>query len=71
MDEKDNDGNTPLHDAANVGDIETVKALLYAGADWDAENQKGDTPLYLATLNRYEEIVNILKKASYRPCTIL
>ena len=39
-------GETPLHDAAFAGDVETVKALLAAGADPNARDVGGRTPLH-------------------------
>ena len=47
---KPDDGSTPLHTAVFVCNIEIVKALVAAKADVDAKNNKGETPLYLATM---------------------
>lgn len=35
---KDNDGETPLHDAASGGESEVAELLLARGADINAEN---------------------------------
>ena len=37
-----------LHEAVNANDIEKVKALLSNGADVNARNKMGDTPLHVA-----------------------
>ena len=44
------DGNTPLHLATLVCNIEIVKALIAAGANVNAKNKKGETPLVAVTL---------------------
>ena len=44
------DGNTPLHLAALVCNIEIVEALIAAGANVNAKNKKGETPLVAVTL---------------------
>ena len=41
-------GMTPLHLAAKVGHEDAVAALLRAGADVDAKDEEGNTPLELA-----------------------
>ena len=38
----------PIHDAAVFGNIEAVKKHLAAGADVNAKNENGETPLHLA-----------------------
>ena len=47
---KAEDGNTPLHVAVFVCNIEIVKELIAAKASVDAKNNKGETPLYIATM---------------------
>jgi ankyrin repeat protein len=37
----------PLHWAAAVGQVETVKVLVELGADKDAKDVDGATPLYI------------------------
>ena len=68
---KDDYGQTPLHYAADDGNTESVKALIKSRAKVDEKDNYGNTPLNFATRNRQKEIIYILKKASYRPCTIL
>jgi ankyrin repeat protein len=40
--------STPIHEAAWTGDIEAVRALVRAGADINAPDALGGTPLYWA-----------------------
>ena len=44
----DRTGNTPLHDACELGRADLVKLLLEESPDTGALNQKGETPLKLA-----------------------
>ena len=46
---RDNNGNTPLHEASLHGSTATVDVLLRANADHSAVNNDGDTPLLLAS----------------------
>ena len=41
-------GETFLHEAASIGNIETCAALIAGGADVNRENEVGQTPLHLA-----------------------
>ena len=52
---KNNVGNTPLIEAASIGDIDSLKALLNRGADIEAKNNDGNTSLIEA------KTVDILK----------
>ena len=45
---KDNHGDTPLHEACICGDVGIVKYLLKRGADPDAKNNDGISPLEIA-----------------------
>ncbi len=62
---KDMYGNTLLHVAASMGDVELVELLLENGANPNAKNEYGETPLHRATnaevakkLIRYGSYVN-------------
>ncbi|KAJ1491808.1 hypothetical protein T484DRAFT_1773589 [Baffinella frigidus] len=44
----DEDGDTPLHNAANGNHVIVTKLLLEAGGDVTAENGDGNTPAMLA-----------------------
>jgi ankyrin repeat protein len=51
----------PIHDAAEAGDVEKVRALLVAGpALIDAKNDKGVTPLWLAAREGHLAVVKLL-----------
>ena len=56
----DQDGYTPLHDAAREGHNDVVKLLLDRGAEPNMANQHGDTPLSCALQNGHMDVVNIL-----------
>ncbi|OQA06241.1 MAG: Phosphocholine transferase AnkX [bacterium ADurb.Bin374] len=51
---------TPLHFAAQSGNISIVRALLNAGADVNARNPQDITPLHLAAWDGNAEIVSLL-----------
>jgi len=53
-------GNTPLHLAAEKGNLLVVEKLLDYGADMKAKNKSGDTPLHLAAEKGNLLIVNLL-----------
>jgi Ankyrin repeats (3 copies)/Ankyrin repeat len=42
-------GNTPLHGAADYGDLEMVQVLFECGVDIEAQNSNGETPLSYAS----------------------
>ena len=48
---KDELGKTPLHSASSFGQIDAVKALLELGADINAQDNRGNTPLHWAVLS--------------------
>lgn len=45
-------GNTPLHIAATGGYVHLIHPLLAAGADINAKNEKGRTPIFNAVSNQ-------------------
>ncbi|ORY96584.1 ankyrin repeat-containing domain protein, partial [Syncephalastrum racemosum] len=57
---RDNEGWTPLHEAARHGHVEIAELLVQHGADHGAHaNSKGadqDTPLHDATENGHEDV---------------
>ncbi|KAJ5657428.1 uncharacterized protein N7484_001077 [Penicillium longicatenatum] len=78
--EKDSSGCTALHRAAQKGDSGVVEALLKAdGAEKDAQNNDGETPLYIAAycgnidavkiLIEYQCSVTIPEKDGWQPLT--
>ena len=58
----DNDGNTPLHDAAWTGDKKMAKILIKAGSDPKAKNNAGKTPLDIARERGHRDMVQALKR---------
>lgn len=57
---RDNDGNTPLHRAAERSDIDIVKFLIKKVANVNAKNNGGDTPLRSAIKYGRKEIAKFL-----------
>jgi hypothetical protein len=49
---RDDAGFTPLHFAAQQGQAEVAKMLIDSGAPLEARNKFGNTPLWVALLNR-------------------
>ncbi|MDR2490364.1 MAG: ankyrin repeat domain-containing protein [Spirochaetaceae bacterium] len=45
---KNTAGTTPLHEAAMIGDIETMRRLIAAGADVNGQDGQGNTAMHLA-----------------------
>ena len=56
----DEDGNTALHFAAEVGSTEVTRLLLERSADANVGNDEGDRPLHKATINNHVDIVALL-----------
>jgi ankyrin repeat protein len=65
IDASNNDGVTALIIAATRGSLETVRLLLDAGADRDAEilfgGDQGETALSLSLRNNHEDVVRLLR----------
>jgi hypothetical protein len=64
---RDNDGNTPLHIAAQIDFAEAVRWLLVVQGDANARNSRGETPLILAVQHRNADIVRQLIDAGANP----
>jgi hypothetical protein len=60
LEAKDKDGNTGLHVAAQLDNIEAVNLLLKAGADVKAKNEQGRTPLHVAAEKSVNSISPLL-----------
>lgn len=69
LDLADRQGFTPLHFAAQQGDLEAVRLLLVAGASVDPQDSRGNTPLWRAVFgnNAVAEIVQLLLAAGADP----
>ncbi|KAI4268394.1 MAG: hypothetical protein L6R35_006770 [Caloplaca aegaea] len=57
---ENDDGRTPLHEAAFNGRVELLDGLLAKGAKLDAKDRWQDTPLDRACLNGHLEVVKFL-----------
>lgn len=64
---RDNEGNTPLHIAAQIGYADAANWLRIVDADIDARNNRGETPLILAVQQRQGAIVRQLVDAGANP----
>jgi ankyrin repeat protein len=74
---KDGGALTPLHFAVRADDLDSVKALLAAGADVNETSGYGWSPLLVATQNRYYKLgayliehgadVNLANKGAWTP----
>ncbi len=64
---RDNDGNTPLHIAAQIGFLEAADWLRIVNADLNARNNRGETPLILAVQQRNAPMVRQLIEAGANP----
>ncbi|XP_065193226.1 transient receptor potential cation channel subfamily A member 1-like [Sycon ciliatum] len=60
MADRDNEGNTCLHLAAQNGHTQVVQLCLQELADINAHNSFFATPLHLAAVNGHEEVVKML-----------
>ena len=54
--------NKKLLKVAMIGNIDVVKELLEKGADVNATDEDGDTPLHDANLGEHKETVKLLKQ---------
>ena len=53
---------TPLHRAADEGNVDQIQSLIASGADINAKNERGETPLHKAVLGRgdHKSLVRLL-----------
>lgn len=59
----DKDGDTPLHKATRLGDVELIELLLAAGANVNARTKTGRTALTAASIWNYPECIVALLAA--------
>jgi len=60
VNQTDGDKKTPVHYAANLGDVDTLHMLLNAGANINAQDKEGKTPLHYAMQKRAIPAVRLL-----------
>ena len=58
---KDNDGDTPLLMASEIGPEDVVRLLIEKGADVNAANNLGSTPLTMACEKGHEDVAHLLR----------
>lgn len=58
----DHQKNTPLHYAAQAGNLQSVRILVNAGARPTTTNQQGETPRSLAESHRHRSVVKFLSE---------
>jgi uncharacterized protein len=63
----DNDGDTALHGAAEMGNVEIARMLLAKSANVNAKNKVGGTPLMWAAVYGHDEVVRELLKQGADP----
>ena len=65
---QDDLGNTPLHIAASIGDIQTAELLLDKNpAIINMQNKQGNTPLHEAAINEQIEMIKwLLNKGAHK-----
>ena len=56
-------GNRPIHIAAQNGHLEIVKLLIEKGADLDTKNLKGNTAIHMAIAYDYYDVAKALEAA--------
>ena len=59
--------STPLHTAAEHGQLECVKLLTNHGSSIDCKRSDGYTPIHLASENGHDEVVEYLAKFTDNP----
>jgi hypothetical protein len=57
---------TALHCAAELGDLETARALVQGGADLNVRDSTGETPLEIARLSSHPEVARMLHDAAVK-----
>ena len=58
--EEENKQTKTLYEAVSEGDLDLAKSLISSGADVNATNNWGWTPLYIASVNGNSDMVNLL-----------
>lgn len=58
--------NNALFDAVKTGDKAKVEALIAKGADVNARDNYGETPLDMAVDNEYKDVVELLQRKTVK-----
>lgn len=64
IDERNNEGNTPLHNAAKLANSITIGLLLEFDADAEIKNNKQQTPVDILLANNKPDLAKFIKEAS-------
>ncbi len=62
VDEKDAEGCTALHYAADGNHVSVAEVLLHAGADVGTGDTQGDSPVQYAQLCEHQEVLAVLRR---------
>lgn len=60
-------GETPLHEAASIGNLDIVELLLKNGAHSKVKNDVDATPLDIAEIHGHKDIAEFIKNWNYIP----
>ncbi|CAH2055095.1 unnamed protein product [Thlaspi arvense] len=63
-------GATPLHIAADIGDLELINCLLKAGADPNQKDEEGNRPLEVAAARENRKVVETLFPLTTKPDSV-
>ena len=59
---KNRGDDTPLHNAAQCGQLSVIKSLVKNKAQVNAQNEHGNSPLHYACFNNHAEVSQYLGK---------
>ena len=59
---KNRGDDTPLHNAAQCGEIEVLQTLIKSKAQVNAQNEHGNSPLHYACFNNHISVARLLGK---------
>ncbi|MFQ6039423.1 MAG: sigma-70 family RNA polymerase sigma factor [Candidatus Poribacteria bacterium] len=62
VDDRNNDGQTPLHAAMESGNLKAAELLIKHGAEINAKDKQGKTPLKLALEKENEAVADLLRR---------